>query len=118
MLVQSIAQSAPHETLQFGPLLQANVQLSPHVALQSLPKLEHVGAQLFAVPQSRLQTPPEQSQRSVLHVGESSSSPHATTSPMVSAVTTTRRGIRRTGMPRWYPATVALAAPSSPTDRS
>jgi hypothetical protein len=58
VLWQEIVQSSPHETLQFGPLEHANVQWSAHVALQSLPKLEQVGAQGASEPQSSVQALP------------------------------------------------------------
>jgi len=49
---------SPQLTLQFGPLLQENLQRSVQVASQSLPKLLHVGEHGEAAPQSSEQIPP------------------------------------------------------------
>jgi hypothetical protein len=55
VLEQSILQSAPHWTLQFGPLAHWNEQWSAQCVRQSDPKLAQLSEQLPCDPQSRLQ---------------------------------------------------------------
>jgi hypothetical protein len=92
VLSHVIWQSSPHVTSQFGPLEQANVQWSVHVALQSLPKLLHVGAHGDAPPQSRLHvSPPWQAQDEPVHGGPAACDEHATSKARTEAVRSRRR---------------------------
>ena len=79
VLSQDTLHSSPHETLQLGPLEQANEQWSAQVALQSLPKLEHVGEHGEAEPQSSVHAPPPWHPHELpVHSGSAGDDEHAT----------------------------------------
>jgi hypothetical protein len=87
VLWQEIVQSSPHETLQFGPLEHAKVQWSVHVALQLLPKLEHVGAHGEVEPQSSVQAlPPWHAHDEPVHCGPEGDDEQATASATSAAI--------------------------------
>jgi hypothetical protein len=104
VLLQVIWQSEPQLTLQLGPLEQAYVQWSVHVASQSLPKLLQVGAHGEAVPQSRAQTPPPwQTQEAPVQTGPPDEHARATTTSAASHTDLPGRTRAHRAMHRRYP---------------
>jgi hypothetical protein len=97
VLSHVIEHASPQVVSQFGPLLHDTVQWSVHVAVQSLPKLLHVGLHGVSAPQfSAHELPPTHAQDEPVHTGPACEE-HATGRQDAAARTTANRDARRAG---------------------